>query len=167
MIICKKPYRFTNNGMGSLDFFLHVEQVFIDGFNNKLFPTGTLNIVCDGVFYPGRIFSLDLYNTVDDLKRVIRNVRSKQHSIPEIGELSLMRLNEKEMFFCSEIEDGVINLSFDSLSVYMVYSGQYERIFFGESISDLRTIKEKKLPKGTLEDLIMALPDFEPEVVAL
>lgn len=162
MIICKKPYCFTENGMGSLDFFLHVERVFIDGYRNDLYPTGTLNIVSDGVFYPGRNFLLDLYNTVDDLKRTIQEAREKQEMIPDIGELSIRRISEKGLFL-ADIEDGVINLSFDSMCLYLIYAGEYERVFFGKTITDLRTMREKKLIKGTLEELIMALPDFLPK----
>ena len=158
MIICNEPCYYEENGMGGLDFFMHLEKIGL--YKGKLI--GSLNIISEGIFYPGNTILLDLLETINTLKCKISNL--KVEAVPDIGDASFW-----DVFDFSIIYDGggtydlgIIDLSFDKLELYLGYDGEFERVFiFPEGRRSMMTLVEKRLRKGSLEKLILALPDFD------
>lgn len=124
-------------------------------------PHGIFNIIIDQDFIPGDNVFVDLYSVISFLKESLSEglVRLEQGKVPEIGSTPLSKID-----FSGETPGSLIYLDFGELSnkgfvFHLGFNGKYERLIY--SLDNEETYREKIYQRGTIRNLIEAIPDCD------
>ncbi|MBX9349581.1 immunity 42 family protein [Chromobacterium vaccinii] len=119
------------------------------------FIYGEVNFIIDGVMiFPERVSDYTLNIVVHSLKRSF----SRGECVVDVGSMSVEGID-----FFSGDEGRLIRidgseLENDGLVLFVGFDGEEERLFFSVDFGE--SIREKRLRKGTVESVILNLPDF-------
>lgn len=124
-------------------------------------PHGVFNLMIDQDLVLGGGVLVDLYSVIHFLKDSLSEglARLELGKVPEIGSVLLSEIDLSE-----GTPDSLIYLDFGELSnrgcvFHLGFNGGEERLIY--SLDSEKTYQERKYPKGTIKDLIEALPNCD------
>lgn len=118
-------------------------------------PGGLFNFIIDDKLIPGKGTVIDLYVVISSLKDSLKS--QLLEGVDDIGNIPL-----EKMDFSDGAPENVVWLDACELSDYgcvfwLAFDGDFDRFFY--SIDFEESIQEKRFTRGTIENLINALPD--------
>lgn len=124
-------------------------------------PHGIFNIIIDQDFIPGNNVFVDLYSVISFLKESFSDgmARLAREKKTEIGSMPL-----EQMDFSDDTPDSLIYLDFGELSnkgfvFHLGFNGEEERLIY--SLDSEKTYQEKRYQRGTMQNLIEAIPEWD------
>jgi len=124
-------------------------------------PHGVFNLMIEQDLVLGNGVLVDLYSVIHFLKSSLSEgiARLDLGGIPELGSTPLNEIDLSE-----ETPDSLIYLDFGELSnrgcvFHLGYNGDEERLIY--SLDGEKTYQEKNYPRGTIQNLIEAIPNWD------
>jgi len=132
---------------------------------------GNINFIIGGEIFPKKFainFTLGtvFYNLKNDIRNCIKNSKNKELGNRKIDYCKLNNGEEENIFDISPVELGDKvgeQCAANCLRLYLGYSGNDERLFYSDDFGE--TYKEVRMPRGTVENIIMQLPDTYSELL--